>query len=172
MSLEVIYVEYLESTGTQYIDTGFIPNQDTGIDIVTMPLDVRDAGSWQGFIPYGSAVSYYSRAFECYSVGGNFEINYGCEPEYLNLGSIVAGQIVTITPSELMCFDEQIDSSKVSEEVKVIEVVQSLFGKDAIQLLQFFNNLNEEGRQKALESICDLADHPKYTNNIGQPFDC
>lgn len=26
-------IEYLESTGTQYIDTGFIPNQNTGFDI-------------------------------------------------------------------------------------------------------------------------------------------
>lgn len=27
------YVEYIESTGTQYIDTGVIPNQDTSIEI-------------------------------------------------------------------------------------------------------------------------------------------
>ena len=77
-----------------------------------------------------------------------------------------------ITPSELMCFDDQIDSSKVSEEVKVIESVQGEFGKDAVQLLQYFNELNEDGKQKALETISDLADHPKYTNKVGQIFDC
>ena len=77
-----------------------------------------------------------------------------------------------VTPTELMCFDDQIDSSKVSEEVKVIEAVQSLFGKDAVQLLQYFNELNEDGKKKALESISDLVDHPKYTNNVGQPHDC
>lgn len=77
-----------------------------------------------------------------------------------------------VTPCELMCFDDQIDSSKVSEEVKVIEQVQDLFGKDAVQLLQYFNELNEDGKQKALEAIGDLVEHPKYTNNIIQPFDC
>lgn len=77
-----------------------------------------------------------------------------------------------VTPSELMCFDEKIDSSKVSKEVKVIEQIQDLFGKDAVQLLQYFNELNADGRQKAIEAIGDLVDHPKYTNNIIQPFDC
>ena len=72
-----------------------------------------------------------------------------------------------ISPCELMCFDDQIDSSKISEEVKVIEAVQGLFGKDAVQLLQYFHELNELGRQKALEDIIDLTEHPKYTNNVG-----
>lgn len=77
-----------------------------------------------------------------------------------------------VTPTELMCFDDQIDSAKISEEVKVIESVQDQFGKDAVQLLQYFNELNEDGRQKALEAIGDLADHPKYTNNVDQTYDC
>lgn len=77
-----------------------------------------------------------------------------------------------VTPSELMCFDDQIDSSKVSEEVKVIESVQGLFGKDAVLLLKQFNELNEFGRQKALEDLADLTEHPKYTNNGGQTYDC
>ena len=77
-----------------------------------------------------------------------------------------------ISPCELMCFDDQIDSSKISEEVKVIEAVQSLFGKDAVQLLQYFNELNEDGKQKALETIIDLVDHPKYANQVSQILDC
>lgn len=68
-----------------------------------------------------------------------------------------------VTPCELMCFDDQIDSSKVSEEVKVIEQVQDLFGKDAVQLLQRFHELNEVGKQKALEDLGDLTELPKYT---------
>ena len=67
-----------------------------------------------------------------------------------------------ITPCELMCFDDQIDSSKVSEEVKVIEQVQNLFGKDAVRLLQYFHELNEVGKQKALENIDDLTELQKY----------
>ena len=65
---------------------------------------------------------------------------------------------------DLMCFDDQFDSAKISEEVKVIEQVQSLFGKDAVQVLQLFNDLNEDGKQKAIETISDLVEHPKYAN--------
>lgn len=68
-----------------------------------------------------------------------------------------------VKPCELMCFDEQIDSSKLSKEVKVIEQIQELFGKDAVQLLQLFNELNEVGKQKALEDIGDLTELSKYT---------
>ena len=77
-----------------------------------------------------------------------------------------------VSPCDLMCFDDQIDSSKVSEEVKIIEQIQKLFGKNAVQLLQHFNELNEDGKQKALETIDDLTEHPKYTNNVGQVYDC
>ena len=76
-----------------------------------------------------------------------------------------------VTPSELMCFDDQFDSSKISEEVKVIEQVQKTFGTDAVQLLQLFEELSGTGKQKALEEISDLTDHPKYAKNH-QTFDC
>lgn len=73
-------------------------------------------------------------------------------------------KIFGVTPTDLMCFDDQIDSSQVAEEVKVIEQIQKYFGKDAVQLLQYFNELNINGRQKALEDLCDLTELPKYTD--------
>ena len=36
-------IEYIESTGTQYIDTGIIPNQDTGFDIVFLTKNALTA---------------------------------------------------------------------------------------------------------------------------------
>lgn len=44
-------VEYIESTGTQYIDTGVIPDQDTGFDIVYLtknPLGTTNYGAIMG----------------------------------------------------------------------------------------------------------------------------
>ena len=41
-------------------------------------------------------------------------------------------KMLGINACELMCFDDQIDSSKISEEVKVIENIQKLFGKDVV----------------------------------------
>ena len=88
-------LEYIESTGTQYIDTGFIPNQDTRIDMVVYPTSVVDAGGGAGFVPYGSAQAYNSRAFECYTVSAQYEFNYGTT--YKNIGNAVIGQKVAIT---------------------------------------------------------------------------
>ena len=88
-------LEYIESTGTQYIDTGFIPNQDTRIDMVACPTSVVDAGGGAGFVPYGSAQSYNSLAFECYTVSAQYEFNYGTT--YKSIGNAVIGQKVAIT---------------------------------------------------------------------------
>ena len=70
-------VEYIESSGTQYIVVDFIPNQDTRLDMLVEPRSVVAAGSGVGFIPYGSAESYSSKAFECYTgTEGKLEFNY------------------------------------------------------------------------------------------------
>ena len=72
-------------------------------------------------------------------------------------------EIFGISPADLMCFDSKFDEQQISEEVKVIEQVNKYFGKDAVQILQYFTELNEEGKQKALNNICDLTELPKYT---------
>ena len=75
-------LEYIQSTGTQYIDTGFIPNQDTRIDITAVPMSSEDANTGVGFIPYGAAESYNSNAFECFSQAGQLEFNYDGQVQY------------------------------------------------------------------------------------------
>lgn len=70
-----------------------------------------------------------------------------------------------VKPCELMCFtQEQI----ISEEVKVIENVQETFGKDSVKMLELFTKLNELGKEKALESLDDLTNIPKYTDEKGK----
>ncbi len=70
--------------------------------------------------------------------------------------------IFDVEPTELMCFDSKYNVEQVSEEVRVIEKIQEIFGNDAVQLLQYYVELNELGRQKALDDICDLTEIPKY----------
>ena len=48
----VNYVTYIQSTGTQYIDTGFKPNQDTGVHIVFEPTETQE---WRGIFGARSA---------------------------------------------------------------------------------------------------------------------
>ena len=73
-------------------------------------------------------------------------------------------EIFDIDPSELMCFESKYDESLISEEVKIIEAVQKLYGRQAVLLLQHFMELNDIGKQKALEDLADLTELPKYTN--------
>lgn len=72
-------------------------------------------------------------------------------------------KIFGIQPGDLMCFDSKYDEGQISEEVATIESVQKLFGRDAVLLLQYFNELNEAGKQKALNDVGDLTEIPKYT---------
>ena len=67
-------------------------------------------------------------------------------------------EIFGVQPYDLMCFDEE----RIGEEVKVIEQVQKTFGKDAVALLNYFYNLNDLGKEKALEALSDLTEHPRF----------
>lgn len=91
----VNFVDYLESTGKQWIDTGFIPNQDTRIDIEVIPTSASSAGAGVGFIPYGAAVGYDNNSFECYSQNGQFEFNYAGQHNFV--GNVVTGRCVKLS---------------------------------------------------------------------------
>lgn len=73
-----------------------------------------------------------------------------------------------VTPCELMCFDDYFDSSKLAEETKTIELVQKHFGKDAVDLLQMFIQLNDIGKEKAIEDLSDMTELSKYTKEEGE----
>ena len=88
-------LEYIQSSGTQYIDTGFIPNQDTRIDIDVIPLSIAETSDGAGFIPYGAGVSNSNRAFECYSSRSQYEFNYDGQCNFV--GSPSVGQRLKIS---------------------------------------------------------------------------
>ena len=74
-------------------------------------------------------------------------------------------ELFGVKPCELMCFQARYDESQLSEEVSTIEQVLKVFGKDAVSLLHNFFELNEVGKEKALQDISDLTDHPKYKSS-------
>ncbi len=66
-------IEYLESTGTQYIDTGYIPNNLTGIEIKIQNTK-NDLSAENIF--FGSGESAHSKSFELYIWGGTLQFIY------------------------------------------------------------------------------------------------
>lgn len=79
-----IQVSYLESTGSQYIDTGFTPNQDTKLIMKVMATTTENAATSGGFVPYGSSDSSTGNAYECYTWNSNQEANYNGQRATLN----------------------------------------------------------------------------------------
>jgi transcriptional regulator with XRE-family HTH domain len=74
-----------------------------------------------------------------------------------------------VTPSHLMGWDQfdiNHDSKSISEEVTVLDDVKNIFGSDATELLISFLRMNEIGKEKALDFICDLSNQSKYLNSV------
>lgn len=89
-------IEYIESTGTQWIDTGIIPNQDTRLEMIAeTTTDVADTENGKGFIPYGAGSSYNSNAFECYTQSSKYEFNY--DGQYDFIGTAKVGEKISIS---------------------------------------------------------------------------
>ena len=88
-------LQYIQSSGVQYIDTGFTPNQDTRLDITLMAISAAETGAGTGCSPYGSAQAYNSKAFECYTSRGQYQLNY--DGQYNFMGTAKVGQLLKIS---------------------------------------------------------------------------
>lgn len=72
-------------------------------------------------------------------------------------------RIFDVRPSDLMCFDRE---TLISQESKVIDEVQDLFGSQAVRLLDYYNSLNSEGKDRMLETAEDISNVPKMTADV------
>lgn len=72
-------------------------------------------------------------------------------------------EIFGIQPVDLMCFDSKYDGKRISEELAVIESVNKVFGRQSVQILQYFYELNDIGKEKILDDIMDMVQLSKYT---------
>ena len=91
-------LEYIESTGTQYIDTGIKPNQDTSIEIEAIPSAVGETYLGEGFCPYAAGVSNNDSAFECYTSHDQYEFDYDGQIAYLATATV--GDVLKINHSK------------------------------------------------------------------------
>ena len=75
---EITKLEYIESSGTQYVDSGFIPNGESTVEIAfeSAVIDPTTSGNYP---VYGAASNYNSNAFELWSLAYGF-CTYGSQP--------------------------------------------------------------------------------------------
>lgn len=70
-----------------------------------------------------------------------------------------------VSPCYLMGWEETYNHNNVlCEEVALIEKIQENYGKESIELLRLFVELNEQGKIKAIENLSDLTEIPKYVS--------
>lgn len=71
-----------------------------------------------------------------------------------------------VTPTYLMCLEddgEQTAQEKALEtEVRMLEEIQSRYGKQAIEILELISKLNVQGQKKVIEQIEMISKIPQY----------
>ena len=85
-------LEYIESSGTQWIDTGFVPNQDTRV-VFDFEYTKAVSGAQQGV--FGSRIALRNAMYLMWTQNGNtgWRDGYGTELKY-PIGSTISGRVV------------------------------------------------------------------------------
>jgi transcriptional regulator with XRE-family HTH domain len=95
---------------------------------------------------------------------------------------VAFAKIFNVTPCELLGvdpqpateeqvreWDEKFNSKlELQNEVLLIEAVQKKYGKKAVQMLQLFEQLNDQGKSKAIDTLSDLTVISKYIEKKGE----
>lgn len=82
-------VEYIESSGTQYIDTGFVPDSNSGIKMKTNVLSVPSRNSWL----FGSRNNNATARFEIICISGTVYRFYYGTSNYAFSGLSMTGEM-------------------------------------------------------------------------------
>ena len=78
-------IEYLESDGNQHIETNFVPNQDTSVNVIFKLKHIGNAGATTGSIIYSGGQGYNNKTKEIYTNANKLEINCGNAYKYSNI---------------------------------------------------------------------------------------
>ena len=73
---------------------------------------------------------------------------------------------LNVSEAWLMGYDVQMERlmhEKAASEVQLLETIQVTYGKKAVELLEQFVELNEAGKDKAIDTLIDLCMIEKYT---------
>lgn len=95
---------------------------------------------------------------------------------------VAFAKVFGVTPCELLGLDPQPATAEqikewdaklnskfeLQNEVLLIEAVQKKYGKKAVQMLELFEQLNNQGKSKAIDTLSDLTDILKYTEKEGK----
>ena len=85
---------------------------------------------------------------------------------FAKLYHVTPGELLTDKPLNMdeikLKWKEADHEEALSREVKLIEMLELQYGESSVELLQLFSGLNPEGKKKALATLEDLSELPKY----------
>lgn len=62
--------------------------------------------------------------------------------------------------------DQKHNSKQLHFEVKVIEDIETMYGMEALEMIEGFTKLNDKGKSRALDMLDDMASLEKYTEKV------
>ncbi len=78
-------------------------------------------------------------------------------------------ELFGVSPCYLLGFDDDTEAVQaIADQVALLQAVQDQWGKDAVQALSMLNDLNPEGRKKALDQLEDLTSISKYRKEVSE----
>lgn len=140
------WLEYIESTGTQFIDTGFIPNQDTRVDIrYVLPSD-------ENLVIFGEDTGWENKCFTLHRKGGAY--NNASTDAYVLYGDDI--------------IEASLNKNVLYKNGEVLHTfTQSTFQAD-YNLYLFCNNRNGEPQQFISGKVysCKIYDNDKLVRDF------
>lgn len=153
-------LNYIESTGTQYIDTGFIP---TGLTKVVLDVLYTNTVSQRLFGSYSTATS---NAFVISSASGNFYCSYGTAP-YAATRAIVAGQRYEIGFGYNLIGAENVRFMVDNSTLRTFAVTNINSGINAILLgTNYGGTIGETSNFKGYMYSCKLYDNDNLVRDF------
>lgn len=73
--------------------------------------------------------------------------------------------VFDVSPSYIVGWDSP-GGNDLAMEVKIVQGVDHFFGKDAVELLEAFTELNQVGKKKSLEYVQDLGRISRYRQDL------
>lgn len=148
-------LEYIESTGTQHIDTGFTPNQNSRVSILFEASEIFSDNK----ALYGARASTSSKAFSLWLSAEN-EVN----PQYGNVG--FSTQTVTLNYAGKIQYDQNKNVFSVNEVTKTFS--SATFSSGCTLLLFSVNTGGAADDRKPSGKLysCQIYDNGEKTRDF------
>lgn len=119
---EINFVEYIESTGTQYIDTGIKPDSNTTFE---MSIALNDVYSIKAIM--GARVSQTGISYNLFSINGDIRWDYNLEKKHTNLTYTEGSKINIVKTTNYITVETNGKTATISNNNVAISIPYNIY---------------------------------------------